>query len=173
MTASIQFTTVGARQLEREMAALVAAGEDLTEFNQAFGLILESNTIDRFDRETAPDGAKWLKSARAELEGGRTLIDTGRLKGSITSEGDAKSIRVGTNVIYAAPHQFGATIRAKGDGKLKFRLPGGLGFRSVEEVVLPARPFLGLGPEDEADGRALANDFFPGKAPSLFSGGSA
>lgn len=173
MTASIEFSVVGTRQLEREMAALVDAGEDLTEFNDAFGLILESNTIDRFDRETGPDGARWTPSMRAKLEGGKTLTDTARLKGSIAYESDARSIRVGTNVIYAAPHQSGATIRAKGDGKLKFSLPGGLGFRMVDQVVLPARPFLGFGPEDEADGRALATDFFADKAPGLFAGGSA
>lgn len=171
--ASISFSVVGAEQIEREMAALVAAGEDLTEFNDALGLILESNTIDRFDRETAPDGSKWKKSARAIAEGGKTLTDTARLKGSIAYESDARSIRVGTNVVYARPHQEGATIRAKAGGKLKFRLPGNLGFRSVDEVVLPARAFLGFGPEDAEDALDLVNDFFPGKAPGLFDGGSA
>lgn len=173
--AAIEFSVVGASEIEREMLALVNAGEDLTEFNDALGLLFESNTIDRFDRETAPDGVGWKQSLRAKLEGGKTLSKStsAGLKGSITYESDARSIRVGTNKIYARPHQEGATIRAKDGGKLTFRLPGGLGFRSVDEVVLPARPFLGIGPEDEQDARSLATEFFPGKAPGLFAGGTA
>lgn len=171
--ASFTFRVTGSDEIERQMAAIAAGGEDLTEFNQAFGLILESNTIDRFDRETAPDGSAWEPSIRAKVEGGKTLTDTARLKGSLTSEGDAREIRVGSNVRYAAPHQLGATIRAKAAARLFFKLPGGLGLRTAEEVVLPARPFLGIGPEDRDDGAELFRDFFAERAPDLFAGGSA
>ncbi|KTE24459.1 MULTISPECIES: phage virion morphogenesis protein [unclassified Sphingopyxis] len=170
---SFRVSIFGDTQAEREMAALVDAGEDLTEFNDALGLVLESNTIDRFDRETAPSGARWPKSMRAEVEGGKTLTDTARLKGSIAYESNATEIRVGTNVIYGAIHQLGGTIRAKGGGKLKFQLPGGLGFRSVEQVTIPAREYLGFGAEDRSDAAALFEDFFAGKAPNLFVGGRA
>lgn len=170
---SFRVSLSGDSAIERELAALVAAGEDLSEFNDALGMMLESNTIDRFDRESAPSGARWPKSMRAEVEGGKTLTDTGRLKGSIAYESNASEIRVGTNVIYGAIHQLGGTIRAKGDGKLKFQLPGGLGFRAVEEVVMPVREYLGFGAEDRSDAAALFTDFFSGKAPNLFAGGSA
>lgn len=171
--ASFTVREIGIEQVDRELRALVDAGEDLSEFNDALGLILESNTIDRFDRETAPTGVKWTPSMRAKLEGGKTLTDTARLKGSVAYESDASEIRVGTNTIYGAIHQLGGTIRAKGGGKLKFKLPGGLGFRNVEEVVIPARPYLGIGPEDRSDGAALFTDFFADKAPGLYAGGTA
>ncbi|QUM72185.1 phage virion morphogenesis protein [Sphingopyxis granuli] len=171
--ASFRVSIFGDSRAEQQMAALVAAGEDLSEFNDALGLVLESNTIDRFDREVDVDGSPLTPSIRAKVEGGKTLTDSGRYKGSITYESNASEIRVGTNVLYAAPNHFGATIRAKGGGKLTFRLPGGLGFRSVEEVVLPARPVIGFGAEDRSDAAALFEDFFAVKAPDLFAGGSA
>jgi phage gpG-like protein len=171
--ASFKVSIFGDSLAEREMNALVEAGEDLSEFNDALGLVLESNTIDRFDRETAPSGARWEKSMRAEVEGGKTLTDTARLKGSIAYEANANEIRVGTNVIYGAIHQLGGVIRAKAGGKLKFQLPGGLGFRSVAQVVMPVREYLGFGAEDRSDAAALFEDFFAGKAPNLFAGGTA
>lgn len=181
--ASIDFSVVGAREIERELLALVNAGEDLTEFNDALGLVLESNTIDRFDRETDPAGAKWEKSQRAIDEGGKTLTDSARLKSSIAYEADGKSIRVGTNVIYARIHQegFSGTQRV-GTHKRSMSMAFGLKLPSPIEVIVPAfersmkmpvRAFLGFGPEDESDARALVTEYFPGKAPGLFAGGTA
>jgi phage gpG-like protein len=61
-------------------------------------------------------------------------------------------------VIYAATHQGGATIRGKA-GPLKFKLPGGLGFVSPQEVIIPARPFLGVSAEDAAEIVAIGEDY--------------
>lgn len=48
---------------------------------------------------------------------------------------------VGTSVIYAAVHEFGALIRAKRVPYLKFNIPG-VGWRSAKQVRIPARaPF--------------------------------
>jgi phage virion morphogenesis protein len=67
----------------------------------------------RFRTMRAPDGQPWQKSRRAEAEGGQTLSLTRRLRNSITSAWDRLTATVGTNVIYAAIHQFGGIIRAK------------------------------------------------------------
>ena len=181
--AAIDFSVTGAREIERQMLALVNSGENLSEFNDAFGLILESNTIDRFDRETDPAGQKWQKSERAKAEGGKTLTDTARLKGSIAYEASATSIRVGTNVAYARVHQDGFSGTQKvATHKRTMSQVFGLKLQSPIEVIVPAfqrsikmpvRAYLGFGPEDEQDGRALATDFFPNKAPGLFAGGTA
>lgn len=173
MSASFAISTVGADQIEREMAALVAAGEDLTEFNDALGLEFESLTIDFFDREVDVDGNPLKPSIRAKVEGGKTLTDSGRYKASITHESDAQSIAWGSNVLYARPNNEGATIRPKAGGKLTFQLPGGLGFRSVDEVILPARRVIGFGAEHRERARDMFNTFFPGKAPGLYAGGAA
>lgn len=86
----------------------------------------------RFERERAPDGTPWLKSARAIAEGGQTLTDTGRLRGSIvhTLTDGGRGVEVGTNVVYAAIHQLGGRA---GKGR---------------RARIPARPYLGV---DERD----------------------
>ena len=99
------------------------------------GRYLVSSTLRRFERERAPDGKPWLKSARALAEGGRTLTDTGRLRSSIAhtvTEG-GHVVEVGSNVLYAAIHQFGGRA---GRGR---------------RVTLPARPYLGIDERDQAN----------------------
>lgn len=180
---SISFSVVGASQFEREMFALIDAGEDLTEFNDALGLLLESNTISRFEHETDPTGKKWEKSQRAIADGGKTLTDTERLQGSINYESDARSVRIGTNVVYARIHQEGFSGSQKvAAHKRKMSQVFGLKLKSPIEVVVPAfernmkmpvRAYLGFSDDDEQDSRKLATEFFPGKAPGLFAGGTA
>lgn len=109
----------------------------------------------RFHSQTGPAGGPWPPSIRARMMGGRTLIEKGRLVDSITHEASDSSVAVGTNVIYAAIHQMGGTIRAKTAKGLRFRLPGGAGSRTVKSVTIPARPFLGLSGEDEGVIRTL------------------
>lgn len=159
MSAEFRLDTRGGREIEQRMGALVAAFGDLTPLTERFGVYLESATIDRFYTETAPDGSRWLPSIRAREQGGKTLTDRAQLRSSITSNAGPDQVEVGTNKIYAGVHQGGATIRAKSAAGLRFQLPGGLGFRRVMEVEIPARPFLGLAGEDEAELVALAQDY--------------
>ena len=73
------------------------------------GRYLVASTLRRFESERAPDGTPWLKSARAVAGSGQTLTDTGRLRGSIAhvvTDG-GRAVEVGSNVVYAAIHQFG------------------------------------------------------------------
>lgn len=77
------------------------------------GRALKTGTQMRFRTTTGPDGGQWEKSFRARHEGGQTLSLTRRLRNSITYQATGSSVAVGTNVIYAAIHQFGGTIRAK------------------------------------------------------------
>lgn len=69
---------------------------------------------DNFAAEGRP---KWLglapstlKRRRREGGPGKLLQRTGRLAASITRMSDATTARVGTNVVYAAIHQFGGQI---------------------------------------------------------------
>lgn len=122
---------------------------NLTPVMDEIGGALETSTVLRFERETGPGGAKWPPSLRAQLTGGQTLTDTARLRQSITHRADSDSVAVGTNVIYAAIHQFGGTISAKSARALVFRLADGT-TRQVRSVTIPARPFLGVDDDDRA-----------------------
>lgn len=126
---------------------LLAAGSDLTPAMDAIGGALVLSTEERFEFERAPGGSPWPPSIRALVTGGKTLTDSGRLGDSITHDAGRDSVRVGTNVRYAAVHQFGATISAKAAPLLVFRIPG-LGLRRKKSVRIPARPFLGIDDDD-------------------------
>lgn len=158
MGASVTFRSPDFPRFDAIVGQLQRRGEDLSPLMDIIGQALESSTIERFDEERAPDGSRWTPSLRARLEGGKTLTKSARLKQSITHRSTSDSAEVGTNLIYAGTHQEGATIRGKG-GKLSFRLPGGLGFRSVEQVIIPARPFLGVSADDELEIIAQGEDY--------------
>ena len=134
---------------------LQAAGLDMAPLMDSIGAALLGNTLDRFEQGRGPKGDAWKKSRRASQQGGQTLIDSARLRDSIVTEASAAEVTIGTNVIYAAIHQFGGTIRAKTAKGLAFSVPGfaaeggGDHLVIVDSVTLPPRPYLGIGPEDE------------------------
>lgn len=110
----------------------------------AIGNELVTSVSRRFETGTAPDGSRWPESLRARLTGGQTLIKSGRLRDSIAETGPqltARSVEVGTNVVYAAIHQFGGTI--------------------------PARPYLGLSDTDERVIQDLTEDWLRKKMAKM------
>lgn len=88
---------------------------------------MESAVLQNFDVGGRP---KWLG---LKYRQGTPLVDTENLMGSITSDYSNDMATVGTNEPYAAIHQFGGKA---GRGR---------------KVEIPARPFLALTPQDEAD----------------------
>lgn len=128
---------------------------DLTPLMERIGTNLETSVSERFEQSEGPGGIAWPVSHRARETGGKTLIDSTRLRDSMVSEADAQSVRVGTNVPYAHVHQFGAFIEPKeadsdGAAKLAFRLHNGQ-FVMLDQVEIPARPFLGFDERDEIE----------------------
>ncbi len=75
-------------------------------------------------------GGGLTKAFERYTAGKKTLIDTGRLKNSVTSRAYPGKAIVGTNVVYAAIHQFGGMA---GRGR---------------KVKIPIRPFLMVQDED-------------------------
>lgn len=136
--------------IEAKLASLARAFGDLTPLMETLGGVLETQTSERFDAETAPDGTRWKPSLRARQDGRKTLTDRTTLRRSIHSVASRSRVEIGTNLIYAGVHQSGAKIRAKTSAGLRFQLPGKLGWRRVMEVEIPARPFLGLS-QDNAE----------------------
>ena len=138
---------------EAGLARLASLVADMTPVMDAIGALLVSNTQARFSEGVAPSGEKWKPSLRAELEGGQTMMDGGDLYRSIAHKASRDQVEVGTNKIYAAVHQFGATIRAKNVPFLRFKVGGR--FVSKPSVTIPARPFIGFDATDKKDVEAL------------------
>ncbi|MDE2388929.1 MAG: phage virion morphogenesis protein, partial [Betaproteobacteria bacterium] len=108
----------------------------------------ENSTKARFADGVGPDGTPWKPSWRVQARGGKTLIDSGRLLGSITADSGDDFAEWGSNAIYAAIQQFGGEIRAKTAKALFFKSPDGSG-RSMKKVTIPPRPYLGINADDE------------------------
>ena len=150
--------------LEGEQAALqaLAHAHDALEYPfemyESIGVAMVESTLRRFDQGESPDGNPWPVSYRAQFEGGQTLIDSNALGSSITHIASQDGVEIGTNLHYAATHQFGATITPKSAKALHFNIPG-IGHVTSQSVTIPARPFLGLSDSDEAEIEAIAHDF--------------
>lgn len=127
----------------------------------AVGAYLKSETQERFNTQKAPDGSHWAPLARSTIESSirsrdlrrdgrlraraarrismrKILTDTARLQNSLNIRLHGSSaVSVGTNLKYAPIHQFGGQA---GRGR---------------SSTIPARPYLGLGPNDMPEIRRL------------------
>ncbi|MGC8736762.1 MAG: phage virion morphogenesis protein [Dissulfurimicrobium sp.] len=101
--------TIDDREVMDALKGLQARLGDLTPAMRTVARMMESAVQRNFAEGGRPD--KWKPSKRALRQNGQTLMDTGRLKNSITSRSDATSAEVGTNVEYAAIHQFGGRTK--------------------------------------------------------------
>lgn len=82
------------------------------------------------------------------LNGGALNVRTGLLRRSISQRTDQTSLvaTIGTNVEYAAIHEFGGEIRPKNAKALRFKI--GDQWIMAKVVRMPARPFLRPGVRD-------------------------
>ncbi|AGW14124.1 phage virion morphogenesis protein [Megalodesulfovibrio gigas] len=112
-------------------------------------------SMEAFRRQADPaNGDPWEPSGRAQAENGQTLIDTGRLRASITARSKHLEVSVGSNVVYAAIHQTGGRTKPhviRPRYKKALWWPGAAGPRKKVNhpgSVVPPRPYLGVGAED-------------------------
>lgn len=119
-----------------------------------------NSTKQRFKAGIDPDGNKWPKSMRVQMnQGGITLVDKGHLRSSITAFANNATASWGTNKVYGPIHQFGGIIKPINTKHLKFKIPG-LGFKTVDQVTIPKRPYLGINANDEAEIASIVLDHF-------------
>lgn len=141
-------------RMDRPIGFFKLAGEHFT----------ETSIPDHFAKEAAPDGTPWAslqpatvarreKRRQTPIRILRASGSAASLSASITSRVADTWLEVGTNTIYAGTHQFGAAKGAfENDGRGR-PLPWG---------DIPARPFLGVSGEDEAELIRIATDWLEG-----------
>lgn len=123
------------------------------------GEYLMRSTEQRFKSQTAPDGQPWkaLNPDYAEAKKynkGKILTLRGYLRRYIHYQiPDSNTVEVGSNLKYAAIHQFGGVIRPKEKKALRF------GGRLVRQVTMPARPYLGISAKDDKEIREIIRDW--------------
>lgn len=155
MSGASMSVTIDDKAVRRAFGRLIDLMGDTTPVMDAIGTGLVGSTHQRFITQTDPDGSAWAALDPEYAKGkrnSRILVESGAkggLLGSINSEPGRDEVRVGTNKVYAAIHQFGGTIKPVKASHLYFRIGGRL--IVADEVTLPARPFLGISREDEAE----------------------
>lgn len=153
---------VGDKHIFKVLAKLQAP-EERKALLQAVGAYGVSSTQQRFIDQKNPEGLPWKKSRRAATGGGQTLRKSTRLFQSFVSSATASAVEWGTNVAYAGIHHFGGVIKAKNAKNLMFRGLNG-GFTSVKQVVIPARPYLGINAIDAQRITQVAGKWLDGVA---------
>lgn len=142
------------------LGRVVDASADMTPLMDDIGALLVAGAVERIGQTNeAPDGSPWPKSLRATLEGGPTLHDSGQLMRSINAQPEARSVMVGSNMIYAGVHQEGMTIRPRNGKALVFTLANGE-TAVVGSVTIPARPYLGISADEGTEIEELALAYF-------------
>lgn len=137
---------------------------NMTPVFRDLGELLTRTTKVRVATGTAPDGSAWAAKSPVTIEtyrrregGGdyaRPLIGpSGRLSTEIFYEASPESVEIGSALIYAGVQQFGAAQGAFGSMANGSPIPWG---------TIPARPFLGISDQDEADIAATLTDYLDG-----------
>jgi phage virion morphogenesis protein len=120
---------IDSERLKESLRSLQYAAVDLSGAMRKIAQTLHTLTEDNFAAEGRPS---WNPSQRAQDESGVTLQDTGRLAASVTTHHSASHAMIGSNVAYAAIHQFGGTIKRGATSRR----------REAYEITMPARPYL-------------------------------
>lgn len=143
------------------------------------GEYLVQTTQQRFRTSTAPDGSKWQANSQGtylsilgtkdtkkdgtlskkginRIQSKRPLVASGTLMDQIHYQVSGDLLLVGSNMEYAATHQFGATIKPKNKKMLSWKIGNVSVF--AKQVKIPARPFLGISIADEAELQNIVSD---------------
>lgn len=156
---------VQSQQVQARLSELIAQGANMQPAWQAVGNNLVNRIRLGFRISKDPWGNTWLpikwrtprlkkgagrklslagkKQMAANTVGspGQPLRDTGRLARSVVAQASATDVVVGTNLIYARVHQFGAVIHPKKGPFLVFGGPTGQ-LIFARRVTVPARPYM-------------------------------
>lgn len=154
-------STINDREIIAALDRLHAKAGRLGPAFKNIGEELLRSTQDRFAAQIDPDGQRWqaisvASIAAKQLRGHSTQIlrQRGYLADTIRYQANESGIRIGTNRIYGAIHQFGGKTKPhliKPRNKKALSWPGGRHpSKSVKHPGsdIPARPFLGASRQD-------------------------
>ena len=122
----IESDIIGLEQFTDKLTEL--SNLDPDNYLKKIGEDLKGNIDDRFEDAKDPQGKKWIPSS-----GENTLVDSSVLRDSIEDYISGGVLEVGTNIEYAAIHNFG------GNETLS------------HNQTMPQRQFIGLGKDDIVD----------------------
>lgn len=177
MSGSMMKITVDDREAKGTFRRLTEKVQDMTPLMETIGELGVTSIMRNFEKGGRPD--RWKPSQRVQKKGGKTLIKSGRLMHSLMHfKAFFNSVTWGTNVPYAAAHQFGCKksffvevrehMRRVKDYGGKARVSRNYrgshpahwsAHKRMQHMNLPKRPFLMLQDEDWVMIRAAAQNY--------------
>jgi phage virion morphogenesis protein len=160
------------RDVQRTLQRIEKKSGNLHPCLKNMGVYLVESIQGRFTRQVDPAGQRWAALKPATLKQKKhtkILTETSGLRDSFVYSVRNNGLKVGTNKIYAAPHQFGLdkdlhvpahkrrVTQAFGK-ELKFPVWAQVKAHTFNPK-LPARAMLGFSNEDRRELQAIAEDF--------------
>ncbi|MDA8428930.1 MAG: phage virion morphogenesis protein [Geobacteraceae bacterium] len=166
------YVTIDDKDLMRKLKTLDKRASGLTPVLKNIGEYKVEATQELFTKEQDPQGVKWAalsKRYKEKKKGTKILTETRRLRDSIIYAVRNGNLKIGTNVVYGAAHQFGIdknlTVPAhrrlvKKVYKHVLKFPVWATVRAhTFNPHLPARPYLGWNQTDRTEIRGIVQDF--------------
>lgn len=170
--AFIPYVTIDDRDLMRKLKTLEKKASGLAPVLKNIGEYKVEATQELFDKQQDPQGVAWAALSeryKKRKKGPKILTETRRLRDSIIYAVRNGQLRIGTNDIKAAAHQFGIdknlTVPAhkrlvKKVYKHVLKFPVWAAVRAhTFNPRLPARPYLGWNQADRVEIRGIVADF--------------
>lgn len=166
------YVTIDDRALMRKLGALEKKASGLKPVLDNIGLYKVEETKVLFDKQQDPQGIKWAALSskyKSKKKHPKILTESHRLRESIIHAVRNGNLRIGTNVIYGAAHQFGidkmvavpahrSLVKKAFGHALKFPVWANVRAHSFNPH-LPARPYLGWNAADKVEIRGIVADF--------------
>lgn len=130
------------------MLHIEAAIDDMSGLFEHMGEVLLDIHEARFNAQESPDGipwqalSPWYQESKPKQKDKILTLD-GNLRSTLHWQIEGNTLLFGTNLIYGAIHQFGGTIKPVKGNALN------VGGCPVKQVVIPARPWLGISAQDK------------------------
>ena len=137
--------------IQDALNALIKIESNLDDMHGLFshiGEILLDIHEARFNAQESPDGVPWQSLSPWYQESkpkqkDKILTLDGTLRSTLRWQIEGNTLLFGTNLVYGAIHQYGGTIKPVTAKALN------VGGRPVKQVVIPARPWLGVSAQDK------------------------
>lgn len=130
------------------MLHIEAAIDNMSGLFDHMGEVLLDIHEARFNAQESPDGvpwqalSPWYQESKAKQKDKILTLD-GNLRSTLHWQIKGNTLLFGTNLVYGAIHQYGGTIKPVTAKALN------VGGRPVKQVVIPARPWLGISTQDK------------------------
>lgn len=137
--------------IQDALDALIKIESNLDDMHGLFshiGEILLDIHEARFNAQESPDGVPWQSLSPWYQESkpkqkDKILTLDGTLRSTLRWQIEGNTLLFGTNLVYGAIQQYGGTIKPVTAKALN------VGGRPVKQVVIPARPWLGISAQDK------------------------